>query len=256
MSNLSFITLLSYDYRYAYSAIRSYYELADEIILGLDKDRLTWSGNQFEFDLTGFETFLNQYDHAHKIRLVEDNFHPLSSARENDTRERNYLSYYCQGDNWIIQIDADEILLNPLPFQEWMLTANPEACIYARWISVFKVLDEFVLAIDPPIEYTAIGIKTPGLYTDCRETSQPRVVSPLNLLHFSWGRSEAELLTKLQNWSHNQDFDIQHYFEFWKSVNAENYASITNFHPIDGPAWQRLVAVPFEMLPAGRELLP
>jgi len=30
MNGLSFITLLAYDYRYAFAAIRSYYEIADE----------------------------------------------------------------------------------------------------------------------------------------------------------------------------------------------------------------------------------
>jgi hypothetical protein len=36
-TRISIITLLSYDYKYLEDCIKSYYEIADEIILGLDQ---------------------------------------------------------------------------------------------------------------------------------------------------------------------------------------------------------------------------
>ena len=40
MAGLTFITPLAYDYAYSYATIEAYYGIADEIILGVDKDRI------------------------------------------------------------------------------------------------------------------------------------------------------------------------------------------------------------------------
>ena len=46
----SAISLISYDAVYLPNSIKSYYKYVDEIILGLDKDRISWSGHKFSFD--------------------------------------------------------------------------------------------------------------------------------------------------------------------------------------------------------------
>jgi hypothetical protein len=51
MTKIAIITLLSYDYKYIYSAIKSHYDIADEIILGLDFERRTWAQNPFDIDM-------------------------------------------------------------------------------------------------------------------------------------------------------------------------------------------------------------
>ena len=44
----SVISLISYDAnRFLPKSIERYYNYVDEIILGIDKDRITWSGNPF-----------------------------------------------------------------------------------------------------------------------------------------------------------------------------------------------------------------
>jgi hypothetical protein len=50
MLKKSAISLISYDASYLPKSIASYYDYVDEIVLGLDKDRITWSGNAFTFD--------------------------------------------------------------------------------------------------------------------------------------------------------------------------------------------------------------
>ncbi len=240
MPGLSFVTLLAYDYRYAFNAIRSYYEIADEIILGLDSDRLTWMRQPFPIDLSEVSAFISQIDSRKIIRIVEGNFHAADHPMVNDTQERNALSMHCAEDNWIVQIDADELLVNPGDFKNWLLTADPNSSPCARWIGVFKIFGNQALVIDPPTEINPIATRLRGQYALSRFTPQPESLSPLNLLHFSWGRTPEELLTKLRNWSHAKDFNVDAFFNFWQSVTLQNYHQFRNFHPIQPELWQTL----------------
>ena len=50
MIKKSAISLISYDSEYLPDSIAKYYDFVDEIVLGLDKDRISWSNNSFKFD--------------------------------------------------------------------------------------------------------------------------------------------------------------------------------------------------------------
>ena len=51
MKKKSAISLISYDANmFLADSIKRYYNYVDEIILGIDKDRITWSGNDFSID--------------------------------------------------------------------------------------------------------------------------------------------------------------------------------------------------------------
>jgi hypothetical protein len=240
MDGLSFITLLAYDYRYAFNAIRSYYDIADEIILGLDRERLSWMKQPFPIDMNAVSAFISQIDRGKKIRIVEGNFHSADHPMANDSLERSALSLECAEGNWVVQIDGDEILMNAMDFKNWIKTANPEYNVMARWIGVFKAFGSQVLVIDPPTEVAPVATKLRGQYTGARATKQQGIMSPLNLLHFSWGRTPDELLTKLRNWSHAKDFNIDAFFRMWQSITLQNYQQVRNFHPLHGPTWQSL----------------
>ena len=54
MKKKSAISLISYDAAYLPESISRYYNYVDEIVLGLDKNRKTWSGNAFSFDVILF----------------------------------------------------------------------------------------------------------------------------------------------------------------------------------------------------------
>jgi hypothetical protein len=240
LTGLSFITLLAYDYRYAFNAIRSYYDIADEIILGLDCDRLSWMRQPFTIDLNEVNAFITHVDKGKKIRICEGNFHSADHPMTNDSIERSTLSMQCAPGNWVVQIDGDEILMNAADFRRFMETADPQYNIMARWIGVFKAFGNQVLVIDPPTELAPVATKLRGQYTGARATKQQGVMSPLNLLHFSWGRTPQELLMKLTNWSHAKDFNIDAFFKMWQSITLENYQQVRNFHPLHGPTWQSL----------------
>ena len=47
MRKKSAISLISYDADYLPNSIKTYYDYVDEIVLGLDKNRVSWSKNKF-----------------------------------------------------------------------------------------------------------------------------------------------------------------------------------------------------------------
>ena len=59
MIKKSAISLISYDAHLLPNSIKTYYDYVDEIVLGIDKDRISWSGNSFQIDEGGFE---HQFD--------------------------------------------------------------------------------------------------------------------------------------------------------------------------------------------------
>jgi hypothetical protein len=63
------------------------------------------------------------------------------------------------------------------------------------------------------------------------------------LLHWSWGRTPAEVRQKLENWGHSGDFNIEKFFSQWESVTLENYTQFRNLHPLNPPLWERLELV-------------
>lgn len=251
MPGLTFVTLLAYDYRYAFTSIRSYYDIADEIILGLDSQRLTWMKQPFTIDLDEVHAYLRDVDPQGKARIVEGDWHSEADPMVNELLERSCLSHEAAPGNWVVQIDADEVLVNGPEFRQWLLSSNPEPYdVFARWISVFKTFGNQVLLIAPPNEPVPVATMMRGAYCSCRLTAQPALMSPLRLLHFSWGRTANELMQKLANWGHRHDFDIEKYYKLWESVDLQNYTQLRDFHPLNGPAWPSLQLATLDFDPA------
>jgi hypothetical protein len=251
---LSFYTPIAYDYKYVFASLMSYYSIADEIILAIDKDRISWAKNKYEFDFKLFNDRINEIDKEHKIRIYEDNFHQLSPI-ENDTYERNQITLICKKDNYIVGIDSDEILLNPTEFLDWMNSNSPKEDVCCHWFSVYKAFENKYL-VTLPYETTVIGTNLRNTFRKCRFTLLKNVQSPLKVLHFSWGRKREEIVQKLYNWSHTNDFRIQEYLKIWDSVTLENYKEKTNLHPLGIKKWwQSLELVTLESFSMPHELL-
>jgi hypothetical protein len=240
---ISTVIPVAYDYLYAFGAIARVYDISDEIILGLDVDRISWSKGAFEFNLEEFQTEIKKLDHSGKIRLIEENFHTEEHPMANDTRERNILSSYCKPGNWVLQIDSDEYMLNPADFKKWLSTADPECDVQAQWITVFKSFGDRVLVAHEPGHQVHVGTRLRSSYNYCRKTERPARLSNLQILHFSWGRSRKDLAQKLVNWSHSKDFDTNKFLEFWDGINLSNFQSVRNFHPLHPPLWSKLSAI-------------
>lgn len=243
---LSFITPIAYDFKYAKHAIRSYYDIADEIILGLDQALISWSGKKFELDVFGdLGRFVRDEDPQRKIKVSMGNFHEFEEPLANETAERNLLSRFATGD-WIVSIDSDEILVNPKEFRDWLEILPPEACRYqlsARLMTVFKTFPgDIALLPTPPYEAALVATQCRGAYFKARMTEQARMQSPLSILHYGWGRTREELVEKLKHWGHSKDHDWEEYLEFWDSITLDNYKETHDFHPLRPLLWNGLEA--------------
>ncbi|MBI2815139.1 MAG: hypothetical protein HYX71_12740 [Opitutae bacterium] len=231
---------IAYDCRYAYRSLEKIYDIADEVVLGIDRDRISWSGKPFEFDKVEFLTAVAAIDRRKIVRLVEDDFHSEPTPMANDAGERNKLSAHCRPGHWIIQIDSDEQAVNAKDFRTWLARADRTCDVQARWITVFKTFGDKCLVANEPDGRVSVGTTVPGIYRYARDTGQRKLPSNLLLLHFSWGRTRAELAQKLANWSHSADFDTGRFLQLWDTVTLENYPQFRDFHPLHPPLWSRL----------------
>lgn len=238
--------LLSYDYSYIFLSINQIYDFVDKIHIAIDKDRLTWGGNKFEIPGSFFEK-LNEVDNKKIIDIYEDNFYiPALSPIECETRERNMLlKRITKG--WIIQLDSDEYVLNIKEVlnylkKHWYLnivSSLTPVSFHGNWVNLFKKTKTGFLYIANKEPFPFI--------TNFPQTTIARynrkIVnfdSGIEVIHQSWARSEEEVLTKIKNWGHKNDFDTISYFSFWENLHEENYREANNFHPLKASNWSKL----------------
>lgn len=234
----------------------SYYEIADEIVLGIDEDYISWSGKKYDFDEDDFRARIEEIDKDRKIKIFRNNFHQSNVPISNDTNERNFLSRKCTNGNLIIGIDSDEILVNPQDFKEWLDSQdNIIMDVNCHWYSVYKTFGSKLL-ITYPLEPAVIGTAKPNRYRKCRITNVRGIMSPLKVLHFSWGRTREEVIQKVTNWSHSKDFNLAEYMKIWDKVTLDNYEELKYFHPLKlRKWWQKLELFDLEKFELSKELL-
>ena len=264
----SVISLISYDAnRFLAQSIKRYYNYVDEIVLGLDKDRITWSGNDFSFDEDSLWSELSQIDGEGKISIIEEDFHQSAVAIENDNYERNFLKEQCSHD-WIFSFDADEMLVNA---KDFFLNFCPlveryynKADLCMTWATPYKVVEDtegnshtLVIANtdDSPFFGENQGFVTSkdstftyARWTDTSGAGGNRLLSPLVALHWSLCRPDNELHEKINNIGHSDLVEQDPFYQIWTQVNWENYHELENFKTsgLGEQQWPTLFAVPSE----------
>lgn len=243
MIKKSAISLISYDAHYLPKSIEKYYNYVDEIVLGLDKNRITWSKNSFSFDEQKLWSELSQIDGDGKISIVEEDFVQSEVAIENDNYERNFLKDQCSHD-WIFSFDADEMLVNPKQFfydfcplvEDYRETHD----ICMTWATPYKEIEDTTLVIaeedGSPFFGENQGVVTSknNTFTYARWTNQSaagtnRILSPLVALHFSLCRKSEDLHEKIHNIGHSNIVEEDPFYKIWSQVDMENYKQLKNF---------------------------
>lgn len=83
--------LVSYDYYMFLTSVSQLYDYVDQIVVSIDKDRKTWSGNNFEIPNSFFDE-VKKFDKNNKIDFYFDTFYlPHLTPMENETRQRNLV---------------------------------------------------------------------------------------------------------------------------------------------------------------------
>lgn len=240
--------LVSYDYKYLYKSIPLVYKQADKIVLALDIDRLTWSGNKLEIG-DAFFKWVKQIDIDNKITIYEDKFYiKENTPMQNDSRERNLLAAFMGSGGWHIQIDSDEYFYEFDSFVTFLkennkYLINPETSpveICVQWITLFKKVEGGFLYIKDACEAIEIATNYPNYKYARANRYFNKKITKFILLHQSWARDEQEIYTKIMNWSHRYDSDNLAFFEKWKGINLSNYKNFKNLHERDPSKWKSL----------------
>ena len=264
MKKKSVISLISYDAAYLPESISKYYNYVDEIVLGLDKNRTTWSGNSFSFDENKLWSDLSAIDGDSKISIIEEDFVKSKVAIENDNYERNFLKAQCTND-WIFSIDADEYLVNP---KDFFYNYCPiveryynKADICMTWATPYKTIDDTTLVIanedGTPFFGENQGMTTSkdstftyARWTDKSAAGHNRLMSPLVSIHWSLCRSKEDLHQKINNIGHSDIVENDPFYQIWEQVTLDNYEELHNFKSsgLGTAQWPILRSIPSEQV--------
>ncbi|NJB81735.1 hypothetical protein [Wenyingzhuangia aestuarii] len=239
--------LVSYDYAMFHTSVKLIYDYVDKIIIAIDKDYKTWSGNTFVIPDSFFEE-VKKNDFKNKIEIYRDSFYNSNfSPMENETIERNKILKKL-GYGWKIQLDVDEYIYDFKKVAKylnkyWFLCLFPKItpiCFRGKWITLYKELPDGYLYIDNGETFPFITNQNKNNWA---RFSGPKVrnINPnISVIHQSWARADNEILQKINNWGHRDDFDTEKYFNLWKSINSDNYIEFKNIHPLSPSIWNRL----------------
>ena len=267
MVKKSVISLISYDADYLPASIRSYYNYVDEIVLGLDENRTSWSGNNFSFDEEKLFKELGAIDGDGKIEIIEDNFcRNTEKYIENDNFERNFLKSHCTH-NWIMSFDADEELINS---HEFFANFCPIAEKYYQthdcaftWFLPYKEFENDYLVIANEdgsfirTEQQGFATNKINQYVYARWTNLTQnrpnrlILTPLTIKHWSLCRPDEQLHQKINNIGHADLTERgDPFYQMWQQVTLDNYHEMRNFKTsgLGQPEqWPSLVQIPKEV---------
>lgn len=238
--------LVSYDYFMLLTSIKQLYDYVDKIVVAIDIDRKTWSGNTFEIP-ESFFVEIRKFDVKNKIDFYFDVFYlPELTPMENESRERN-MALSKLGRGWKIQLDVDEYVYEFKTVaaylkKYWFLLLYPRLtpiCLHGKLVTLYKQLPEGYLYIENNEQFPFITNQRINTHT--RKNNRIRnFQTSINVIHQSWARSEKEISIKIKNWGHRDDFDTMKYFNFWKCLNIFNYEKHKNIHPLSPEVWNEL----------------
>lgn len=244
--------LLSYDYSYIFTSIKHIYEHADLIVISYDADGKTWAGNDIHIPESFFDD-IQKIDIQNKIVLYKDSFY-LEGMQPMDleTRQRNLMADKMGTGGWHIQMDGDEYaydfgsLAKFLKRHKYLLknsNKNPFN-FHVNFVTLFKQNAEGYFVIAPFEEKCALITNNPK-YEYARNTNNGRTISlDYYLIHQSWAREDNEIIEKINNWGHKNDFNTAEFFDFWKKINSQNYKDFKDFHPLYKGLWKELSFIP------------
>ena len=108
---------VAYDWQFLKYSLPPIYSIVDEICLSVDEQCRSWNGNGFEFDWASFQEMIEAVDTQKKIRLLKESFyHPERTPIQNECYQRTRMADFLGPVDWLMQIDTDEILINPEEF--------------------------------------------------------------------------------------------------------------------------------------------
>ncbi len=237
---------IAYDWEYLRISLPLVYESASVICISFDQDQISWAGNKFYLDEKALNEFIHDLDKDNKVKVYKDDFHLSNlSPMENEVRQRKKISEFLGEGGWHLQLDTDEYFIDFEGFASYLRKLRPSrpVNVVCPWYIMFKQVKEgFLFVQSKTPEYIPVATNKPE-YHFGRSNGHFNIKTNFLILHQSWARSKEEVLQKIQNWGHKNDFDVMKYFELWETLDTNNYADLRNFHPVEPEVWERLELV-------------
>lgn len=231
MKWLTFVLCVAYDWRLAVRAIRSVWGIAHDVIVAWDANGVTWGGGTFEPPTR--DAFCDEVAAAmpdaiggsfvrDRMRVFEGRFwQPGRTRLELQQAERRALSHLARPGGWIIRLDADEEVINPVELADTLPEPRPGLGVTASYTSVYKVIGETALIYDS-VQRFHIGQCEPGSHIEAEGRAQEWFHSPARILHWTMARTEDELWLKLNAMAENS-YGPQVIFDAWRATTLTNY---------------------------------
>lgn len=230
--------------------IENCYPFVDKIYLAYSK--LPWGYNS-----SARTTYTNDTDlEAVKNSRFIDKIEIIYGDWMTETEQRNACADKATQDGYqflIIQ-DTDEFYTNTdygklVDF----IATNPNHDVYkCGWVSFWKTTNWVVVdnAMQLVIGYPQIAINlTKNIrFNDRRNpnSTQNVIIPDVKCFHLSFVLSDEECLTKLKTWGHSHEFNVDN----WYQRNWVNWTpEVMNLHPINPPAWHKVVEYVGDPLP-------
>lgn len=229
--------LMAADPAWIEASVSSYYALVREIVVSYDEDGLSWSGTPLE--LGECLERLARCDPGRKMRFCPGHYaRKDSNPMVNDTFQRQTaLDRAGENADWVIQLDTDEALMDAGVFLSCLEEADrggfaamdyPARWLYQR-IGERRFLERCSRLWGPAGGFPGPVAVKPGVAlrnarqcdaklfrVDFRKRNTDpshRADAPVHravptragIVHYSWVRSEADLLRKTASWGHSRD---------------------------------------------------
>lgn len=264
--------VLAADPNWIEASVLSYYDYVDEIVVSYDRSGFGWTGLPIPVDESLRR--LRAIDTKLKCRFVGgDYYRPDHSPMENDTYQRQCaIDDIGNTADWILELDTDEIIPNPENFikalattpkdktvVEWPMRVFFQRTRSGRFLEVTTFFRQQLSEYPGPVA-TRPGVRLEmarsanaaphwrfGIHGEDYDAAMQRRFNPDAIvakrdaiLHFSWVRSEEDILRKVQGWSHSHEFDATMYVQkIWKAA-PQKWPFMYNVHPLRPKTWRAL----------------
>lgn len=257
--------VLAADPAWLETSIQSYYDIVEKIVVSYDRNKVGWTGRPLPIDECLDRA--KSVDKDNKMEFVPGDYAILSNApMANETRQRREALARAGDADWVLQLDTDEVVTNLSSLLK-RLAAFPASVACVRWPmrSFFQrstdgrylevcskrrghVEEYFPVAVRPGATLAearcthkeTVTLKSRTFSIESLSDPNARLARNETMLHFSWVRSNEQMLRKLQSWGHSRDFDTERYYrEIWSRAPTE-WSSLRDFHPFTPPTWPAL----------------
>lgn len=167
--------------------------------------------------------------------LAEPYARVIQAYWENEEDQRNTGQALHQDKDWVIVLDCDEFFddENWARLKQFLETTEADAAIVEHQRVFYKDKEVY-----PCHDYQQLIAVRPNVsFAEKRIVATYSVVeAPVELLHFSWAKTDEEVWSKISHYAHANDFDIKDWYE-----NVWLANKTTNLHPVTPEALPALI---------------